>query len=165
MKVAVGAIFITFNIMYFTNIIPPIPLSLKVLDVAYAVEPSGGNYIVYTEDIKWYQFNRKNKFQHISGESLSSFSAVFAPTRLTETISHKWFYFDEGEDKWILQSKISFPIQGGRDGGYRGYSVKENVFAGRWRVDVVTERDQLLGRKKFTVIDASDIPPLRAEIK
>jgi len=165
MKVSIVGIFLAFNVLYFTNIIPPIPLSLKELNVHYAVEREGQNYIVYSENTKWYEFYKRSKFSHISGESLSAFSAVFAPTRLTSTISHKWSYFDEEEDNWVLLAKISFHISGGRDGGYRGYSVKKNVFPGLWRVDVVTERDQILGRKKFTVIAADDIPLLEAEIK
>lgn len=42
---------------------------------------------------------------------------------------------------------------GGREGGYRGYSVKGNLFAGEWRVNVTTERGQSLGRTSFTVVD------------
>ncbi|MCH8889028.1 DUF2914 domain-containing protein [Patescibacteria group bacterium] len=165
MKASIVGIFLAFNLLYFTNIIPPIPLSLKELDVHYAVEREGQNYIVYSEDTKWFEFYKRNTYQHIDGEPLSSFSAVFAPTRLTEQITHKWSYFDEESESWILLAQISFPITGGRDGGYRGYSVKKNVFPGQWRVDVVTERDQILGRKNFRVVAADDIPPLVAEIK
>jgi hypothetical protein len=54
-------------------------------------------------------------------------------------------------DKWVSVTRITFPIRGGRDGGYRGFSVKENLFEGRWRVDVKTERNQIIGRMKFNI--------------
>lgn len=165
MSASILVIFLTFNVMYFTNIIPPIPLSLKELDVAYAVERTAQGYFVYSEDTKWYEFRKRGTYKLTDGASLASFSAVFAPTRLSETISHKWLSYDEERGDWVLQNKISFPITGGRDGGYRGYSVKETLFPGKWRVDVVTERDQLLGRKNFRVIKAVDVPPLKLEIK
>ena len=41
-------------------------------------------------------------------------------------------------------------IAGGRDGGYRGYSLT-TVNSGNWRVNIETERGQLIGRVKFKV--------------
>jgi len=93
------------------------------------------------------------------------FSAVFAPTALNTKIMHKWQYYDKYEGVWVTVSEIPFSIVGGRDGGYRGYSFKKNLFPGRWRVDVITEREQLLGRIYFKVIDVKDAPTLKVEIK
>ena len=42
---------------------------------------------------------------------------------------------------------------GGRDGGYRGYSIKNDVTAGKWRVNVKTGDGKLIGRVGFTVED------------
>ncbi|MCF1193471.1 DUF2914 domain-containing protein, partial [Mangrovimonas sp. AS39] len=53
--------------------------------------------------------------------------------------------------KWVSGSKISFPIKGGRNEGYRGFSKKENVFSGKWRVDIETERGQVVGRVRFDI--------------
>ncbi len=47
--------------------------------------------------------------------------------------------------------RVSFPINGGRDGGYRGYTIKRNPIAGEWRVDFATADGHLLGRERFTV--------------
>ena len=46
---------------------------------------------------------------------------------------------------------------GGRDGGYRGYSVKGNPQAGDWRVDIETIDGRLVGRIRFTVIAAATL--------
>ncbi|MDO8590949.1 MAG: DUF2914 domain-containing protein, partial [bacterium] len=50
---------------------------------------------------------------------------------------------------------IQFPIVGGRDEGFRGYSIKSSVFPGRWRVDVETAEKNLIGRVEFTVENVS----------
>ena len=51
---SIFSIYVIFNILYFTNIIPPIPLSMKDAGVFYLVERlENGNYNVLTEDLKW----------------------------------------------------------------------------------------------------------------
>lgn len=93
------------------------------------------------------------------------YSAVFAPTDLNTQIFHRWQYFDEIKKKWIIQNDIPFPITGGRDEGYRGYSFKDGIFPGEWRVDVVTARGQIVGRINVTVVLAEYPPTLFAELK
>ena len=44
-------------------------------------------------------------------------------------------------------------------------SIKENIFSGRWRVDVMTEREQLLGRYKFTIVDVQISPVLEMGVR
>jgi len=46
---------------------------------------------------------------------------------------------------------VKFPIVGGREGGYRAYSVKSQPASGRWRVDIETAEGQLIGRVPFSV--------------
>ena len=81
-----------------------------------------------------------------------------APTSLETTILNKWQFFDEIKREWVQTDLLQFRIEGGRDGGFRGYTIKRNIFPGKWRVDVVTKRDQLLGRETFTIIDSIDKP-------
>ncbi len=133
-------IFSILNIFYFTNIIPPIPLSLKEIGVYELVSrnPDGSYKLIPNEDIR-------------AGEKIYAYSAVFAPTRLDVQIVHSWEYFDPSKARWVSVSKIPFKIVGGRDGGFRGYSIKENVFAGLWRVNVETVEGRLIGRKRFEV--------------
>ena len=42
-------------------------------------------------------------------------------------------------------------IFGGRDGGYHTYSIKGNIIPGLWRVDIETERGQIIGREEFKI--------------
>ncbi len=150
---SVLVIYAFMNILYFTNIIPPIPLSMRTGDVYHFIErQSDGNYIAIGEKDTWKEkLDLAQKVHLEQGEPVYFWSAVFAPTDLNTPIVHDWQYFDEGEGEWISVTKITFPIRGGRDEGYRGFSKKENIFPGEWRVDVKTERGQVIGRVRFDV--------------
>lgn len=158
--IAIPAIFITFNLFYFTNIIPPIPLSLKEIGVYHSITKTGpGTYEAEYEPLTFTFLNLSPAVFHRYGDGFPYvFSAVFAPTKINTEIFHRWQYYDEDKNEWTTVSRVSYGIVGGRDGGYRGYSWHKNVFPGTWRVDVETERGQLIGRIKFEVAD-SDAPP------
>lgn len=157
--ITIGGIYLIFNVFYFTNIIPPIPLAMKESGIYHQVDRLPDGYSALEEKRKWYDVFG-NKLHTLSGQPLSAYSAVFAPTNLEGRIFHRWSYYDETRAEWIEAGRIGFPIFGGRDSGYRGYSVKENVFPGLWRVDVITERDQVIGRMKFRVIETETPPKL-----
>jgi hypothetical protein len=59
-------------------------------------------------------------------------------------------------------SQVSFPINGGRAEGYRGFTVAV-VTPGKWRCDVETSGGLLIGRISFDVVDSSSTPSLSAE--
>ena len=161
---SVGVMYIAFNFFYFTNIIPPIPLSLKDSGVYHYIEKNNsGGYNVSYEPAPWYYFFRDAHptFHWVQGEKVYFFSAVFAPTKINTDIAHRWSYFDEEKDKWIEKSKLNFPIVGGRDGGYRGYSWHGDITSGKWRVEVMTERGQILGRHIFTIEETKIRPQLK----
>lgn len=152
---SIGAIFAAFNILYFTNAIPPIPLALKRLGVYHAVEQTGGAYRVSYEKAQGYGFFRREAaiFHWQPGEPVYAASAVFAPTDIRTGIIHHWLRFDPSARKWIETDRIPFAITGGRDQGWRGYTLKYGVTPGRWRVEVRTERNQLLGRTTFEIVE------------
>jgi hypothetical protein len=146
-------IYISFNVLYFTNIIPPIPLSMKEAGVYHFVERSGEGYVATAEVIKWYEVNRKLKTSVYvnEGDPVYVFSSIFAPTDLNTTVFHRWQYHDKNLNKWIESDQFRYKIFGGRDGGYRGYTTKQSIFPGKWRVDIVTGRGQIIGRVSFTI--------------
>jgi hypothetical protein len=147
-------IWVLMNIFYFTNIIPPIPLSLKSGNVYHSMEKkTGGGYIARGEKeasglARW---NLVKKIHLAPGEGAYVFSSVFSPAELDTEITHNWQYYDQENKKWVSASKITFPIVGGRNEGYRGFSKKENIFPGEWRVDVETGRGQAIGRVRFDI--------------
>lgn len=157
------AITIIFNILYFTNMIPPLPLALKEAGVYHSVSrDSSGDYVLSGEPLAWYQqyLNYNNVYHAASGESVYVYTAVFAPTGLSTGVLHQWQYYDAGTKAWTTKSTVAFPINGGRDGGYRGYSIYSNPAAGQWRVNVVTGYGQLIGRVSFAVEAATTSPNL-----
>lgn len=163
---SIGGIILAVNAMYFLNILPPLPLSLKEAGVYHHVTRTAGGYLVTDEKQAWYAFLVPYKTVHVlRGGTLYFYSAVFAPTRLAETrIVHHWEYFDEDEDAWVSRSRVAFSIVGGRDGGYRGYSLKTDMESGWWRVRVETARGQVLGEKSFLVENVSSPPIVMEEV-
>lgn len=156
----IGSIFVALNFLYFTNIIPPIPLSLKEAGIYHSVVRFENNdYQLKYEAGEWYQpFKKSDKIFHSRpGDNVFCFARVFAPTRLATDIYHRWEYYDEDTKKWVEHLKLSYPISGGRSDGYRGYTQIGNYTDGKWRCSVETGRGQVLGRKEF-VIDSQGEP-------
>jgi hypothetical protein len=160
---SVAALYIVFNLAYFTNIIPPIPLALKELGVYHHVErlPEEGYRLTF-EEAPWYRpFDETSSiFNRVRNAPVYAFSSVFAPTKLETTILHRWSYYDEEAEEWAISTIVGFPIVGGRDGGYRGFSMKNNLPPGLWRVDVITEDGLLIGRMPFRVVPSTSAPTL-----
>ncbi len=165
--VVLSGIFLAVNFFYFTNLIPPVPLSLKDAGIYHYMERTpSGQYFFQGEIKKWYNiFDFYEQVHLVSGEPLYFYSAVFAPTRLGTNINHSWQYYDNKTQKWVVSANIRFPIYGGADGGYRGYSEKTNIFPGKWRVDVTNDRGQVLGRARFEITPVSFDVPLESVIK
>lgn len=163
----VFGIFFLFNFLYFTNLIPPLPLSLKDGAIYHSVvKNQEGNYNVISEDhgvLGYFQFFKD--FNVVSSPQVYAYSAIFSPSGLDITVVHEWQYFSEDERSWITSSKISLPIQGGRDGGFRTYSMRSNLSLGRWRVNVKTLDGKIIGRIRLNVIESEEMPTFKSEIK
>jgi len=158
-------VFVMINSLYFLNMIPPVPLSSKVLDIFHYVERDGGNYKVLDEEKTFFDYFDVYKNIHIKkGESVYFFSSIFSPTKLNTKIVHEWQYRDE-KGRWITSTEIPFTILGGKDAGYRGYSVKSGLTEGRWRVNVKTVNGQIIGRKVFKIIFTDEKQTLVSKIK
>lgn len=157
----VAFVFTLMNVLYFTNVIPPIPLSLREAGMYHDVRRDGSVYRVKAESESFWQgLIPGQKVRLGPGERLYVFSSIFAPADLHTTVVHDWQYYDEGTGEWVQKDKLKYSLSGGRKDGYRGYTTKSSVEAGRWRVDIETERGQVLGRMRFTVERVSEKPPL-----
>ena len=150
---SLGVTFFVLNFLYFANIIPPIPLSLKDMGIYHNVEKLDNGYRLTYEKGRWWEpFKDSDTTYHYqSGDTVFCFSSVFAPTRLSTTIYHRWEYYDEENREWRTHDRLSYPIEGGRDGGFRGFTSIRTVQDGIWRCSVETERKQILGREKFEI--------------
>ncbi len=161
--VAIGMIFVIFNLLYFTNAIPPLPLALKGAQIYHSVmRNADGGYTLRGEPLAWHQkyLNYAPIFHRTPGAAVYALSSIFAPSGLSTEILHEWQFYDPVQRRWNTTNTVSFPIRGGRDGGFRGYSEKIDPVAGAWRVNVITQYGQLIGRISFTVVGATSTPPL-----
>lgn len=157
LRTSILVVFGIINLLYFTNIIPPIPLALKEGLVAQTlVKNSDGTYVISRETRSWYEFFERYPLVHPGPEGrLYVYSAIFAPTDLKTNVVHRWQYFSEHEKRWVTTHKVQFPILGGSDRGYRGFSLKNDVVPGLWRVNIENIRGQLIGRVRFEVVNGS----------
>lgn len=155
-KLIGGAIAITaaMNLFYFTGVLPPLPLALADVGVYQGIRHTGAVYIAQAESEPWTaRLGLTRQTLHVApGQKLVLYSAVFAPIKMTTRITHRWQIWDAGAKRWRTQSIVSFAISGGREHGYRGYSVKSNLGAGDWRVNIDAEDGRLIGRLAFTVV-------------
>lgn len=150
------AVLIIFGTLYYSNIIPPVPLSVRDIGIFHSVERVGGNYRVTYEKENWYTFWKKSdsKIYLSTTNTASCFSAIFAPTELDTPVLHVWEKFNKDSETWEEKGRFDFPISGGRVAGYRGYSEK-TVDEGKWRCSVETKRGALLGRVGVLVSSGS----------
>jgi hypothetical protein len=170
--VSIGSIYILFHILYFSNVIPPIPLSVKESGVYHSVARLGQSeapylYKVTYEPAPWYMpFATESGTFHLRhGNRIYMYTAIFAPTRIDATVLHRWSFFDENQKKWIERARVPLSIAGGRGKGYRGYTFLREAQAGKWRVDIITGSEQVLGRKAFSVIEGMPTKQLKTELR
>jgi hypothetical protein len=161
LRIGAGALLIAaaMNAFYFTGVLPPLPLSLLRAGIYHSVTHTADGEPWYTE------YAIAAPTVHVApGETLSFYSAVFAPIRLSTHISHAWQRYDAKRRRWVTKSTVTFAITGGRDGGYRAYTVKSHPQAGDWRVDIRSEDGRLVGRIRFAVAEVASVPNLQSTV-
>lgn len=143
-------------LLYLTNAIPPVPLSMKDAGIYHHVHKQGESYQVkhFRPSAFHFWVDSDEYFRYSGGDTVFCFASVFAPFALKTRVYHHWQYKDPRRGEYRTTDRLSYAISGGRDGGYRGYTYKRNVRPGEWRVDIETENGQVLGRIHFLVVDA-----------
>ena len=160
-------IFAGMNLLYFGNLIPPIPLSVKDSGMYHSIQKSGsGIYTVSEEVVGWRKyFTLYRDFHELPGDAVYAYSAIFSPTDLDTSIVHNWQYYDSSRKKWIDEGDIILSVVGGREEGFRTFSVKSDLAPGKWRVNVETLRGQVIGRLRFNIVPVKNEPALRTYLK
>jgi hypothetical protein len=95
---------------------------------------------------------------HVHAQGVYAYTSIRAPRGLREQVHHRWLH--DG----VEVDRVALDIVGGRAEGYRAWSYKRSFPAdprGAWRVEVVTDGGQLIGRVEFSVIGElpSAVPP------
>ncbi|MDD5302697.1 MAG: DUF2914 domain-containing protein [Elusimicrobia bacterium] len=153
-----AAVAALFAVLYFAKVIPPVPLSLSEIGVYHEVRREGGRFALSSTRPRWKFWQRGDQaFLARPGDAIYCWISVFSPTNFRERLEVHWRFHEP--DGWGEPEIIALPITGGRDAGWRGFTVKAKHKPGRWRVSVVTSDGRELGRIDLTVTpDASTSP-------
>jgi hypothetical protein len=149
-SIAVAALLLVTHAL---NFIPPVPLVKKEMLVAHDLHRRDGVYEGQVESpgIRFWRFS-STVFHRADGERVYCFTSVFIPNGIRTTIRHRWLHYDDRAGEWRTTSVIPFTITGGRSGGYRGLTYKQNVTPGEWRVIAESESGARIGIIDFDVV-------------
>ena len=151
------------NLFYFSKLIPPVPLALENGIVAHDIKVENNNYVVSYETDDWFIFWRDHrlKFIYAPGENVYVFTSIFAPTDIKKSILHRRKWYNDATDEWEIVEDIGYNITGGRDAGFRGFTFKNNVKKGLWKIDVITEEELVIGVIDFEIEISNSLNPLK----
>jgi hypothetical protein len=151
------AVAMAMLLLHAFNAIPPVPLVKKQMLVAHDVRKTDGGYVARVETPGWRVWRTSAAtFHRVGNERVYCFTSVFVPNGITTTIRHRWELFDEKNGEWRTTSLVPFRISGGRQTGYRGFTYKQNVVPGRWRVTAESESGAAIGVVEFRLVQGGE---------
>lgn len=164
---SIVGIYVIVNGLYFLNIIPPLPLSLHHAGIYHSIAKNAeGDYKVTYEEGNF--LSRFSRFLSVyptyhtdTDGRVYAYSAIFSPVSFDTITLHEWQKWNEVTTTWETKTEIDLPISGGREGGYRTYSIYTGLTSGKWRVNVQTLDGRLIGRMTFTAVVGQDAPELK----
>ncbi len=167
-QIAAGMIVITalINAFYFLKVFPPLPLVLTDAGIFHSAQRTGAGFQVAaeTEPPSWQALFGNYPVMHVQpGAKLYLYSAIFAPRGLRTQIVDEWQWQNAGHD-WKTQQRVPVQILGGRENGFRFYTVKTTPMPGQWRVNIVTLDGRAIGRVRFSVQPAIQPAALQTRI-
>jgi Protein of unknown function (DUF2914) len=162
-QIAYGMAIITLliNVFYFLKVFPPLPLVLTEAGVYHDVRRTPAGFQITEEEVpaRWRDLFGAYPVLHIQhGAKLYLYSAVFAPQGLATRVRHEWQWLDPASRNWTTQSRVGMAIHGGREDGFRVYSIKASPRPGQWRVNIQTVDGRAIGRVRFAVEEQA-VPP------
>ena len=143
------------TVLYFLNWIPPIPLSMKFGGFYHHVERIDDDYHLTFEKGPWYAIWKQG--DHVTGTDhpVFAFTSIFAPVSLHTTVFHHWQWKpNKDAASFSTTDRIPISISGGREHGYRLYTMKQHLLPGQWRVNVETDDGRTIGRIFLQVVDS-----------
>jgi hypothetical protein len=157
-KILLGFFMIIFPALlvfaYNKNIIPAVPLTLGESGIYKKVEKRNSEYTLIPLENKiehYFSFWKPDEIIIEKGEQVYFYGALLTPAPIQTEISHIYEQYNEKEKIWERKGVIPYPISGGREKGYRGYSAKTITETGLWRVRVAADEKRSIGLKEFFV--------------
>ena len=152
--VAPALISILLVVAYIMNWVPPVPLVLK-----QKIACQNFDKATYTCDI-----DDPNIFQSIGlqipsvhkvdSSEVYFLASIYAPAKLKAELEYLWYFQDPQTGKYKLTDRISsgrMTLNGGRESGFRTYTRKKNIPAGKYRVEVAYKNGAVIGSGTFEV--------------
>lgn len=152
----VWVIAVSLSVAYLLDFIPPVPLVKRDMQIGLNLEKSNGDMLISVEKSPWYKPWRllSNDLHVPSGARIYCVSVVFAPKGIRTVLYHRWEHYDDRQG-WQSSSRIGFDLSGGRQSGFRGYTYKQNIASGVWRVIVETQDGRTLSVYNFNLYNDS----------
>jgi hypothetical protein len=150
--------------LYFTKVLPPVPLALTFVGVYHYVEKppvredrfTGGRFWLLHER-PWWRFweNGDQVFYARDGDQVYCFFSIFAPNKFQDQVDIIWRRWDDAKGEWMLREKAAMPLGSGgvmRDAGWRTFRSKAHYEPGEWRAEAQTEDGRTIGGIRFTIL-------------
>lgn len=151
----VWLIAILLMLAYAVDAIPPVPLVKKSIEIGTDLQRKGGHYTLQVETTEsWLPVHLVKPLHLRVGQRAYCLSAVYAPGGMHTRLYHVW-QTKRAQD-WQTASRIGFNVSGGRDGGFRGYTYKQSLPAGQWRIKLETENGRTLAITRFEVVPIAE---------
>ncbi len=155
---------LAFAALYFTKVLPPVPLSLSAAGVYHSVARDGDEFKLVEMRPRWRFWERGDQtFLARPGDKIYFYFQVFSPGRFKERLQVRWLRRDEANG-WQEEDAIPLDTAGGREGGWRGFAAKSRWKPGRWRVRVETSDARELGRVNLTVVADETTGPRESRV-
>lgn len=158
-----SSVILFFLIFYALQLIPPVPLSINYMGIFHDIKKVNGEYQLTHYRPNWRLWeNGDQNFKARAGDKIVAYVEIFAPSRFKDEIKFRWLL--KTKSGWQPQDLIPITIVGGRDQGFRGYTIKQNYQPGDYRVSVVTTDDREVGRINITITTDQDILPRESQV-
>ena len=157
-RVPFHAVAAIYTLLYFLRVLPPVPLSVKYIGIYHEVKKVNGEYeLGYTRPSWKFWEHGDQTFYARPGDSIYCFTQIFSPSRFEGNLSVRW-QFKDPKLGWQSWDAIPLKVVGGREEGFRGYTVKTNYQPGTWRVAIETHDGREVGRIGLEVLPAPPEP-------
>lgn len=145
-----------FLVLYFSALIPPIPLSMKSMGIYHQVKKVEEKFELSQSSPLWHFWKKGDQvFKAREGDKVYFYGRIFSPGGLKAQLQIKWWHWQK--DQWSLWDNIKLTVTGGREEGFRAHTYKSNFEEGDWKIEVETEDGREVGRIYFKIVADPDL--------
>ena len=154
--IAPAIISILLVVAYIMNWVPPVPLVLKQKIACQNFDKASYSCDIDDPNILQSIGLQIPSVHKVDSSEVYFLASVYAPAKLKAELEYLWYYQDPKTSKYKLTDRISsgrMMINGGRESGFRTYTRKKNIPAGKYRVEVAYKNGAVIGSGTFEVFN------------